>query len=597
MSELAPSDPRRIDGYTILGRLGTGGFGTVYRASSPTGTEVALKVLRPELADNQLLRERLAREGFAIRKVQGNRTVKVFDVVTQGQSPYLVMELLEGEDLESYVTNRGPLQGPFLWSFIEGLVEAISDIHSAGIVHRDLKPSNVFFGPEGVKVLDFGVSAVAEHTALTQTGAFIGTAAWLSPEQVQTGDVGPQSDLFNLGLVVAFLATGSHPFGSGRADAVMYRICNAEPNLIHLSEPVRELVSRCLKKKELDRPSVTALQAFLNSDGQTWKSGNTKASSDKIETPDLRSNLVAKDEQTSRTRFVQRSIAPEVPFTPEPETPNDPHTSKQRKSVRIAAVLALVVGLIVAGVAFAFGSKQNEAVLGSDMGVSVSKSSVPTEQRKDAFPPTLPKNREFIPPVTTQESPISPLVPVVPGSASPQKTVSPIQISTTTTPSVSTSQPVPTPDPIPTTTSISTTRPIPTTMPVSTSRPIPATVPTSTIQASGSYSLSVAASSCGEGCIRFLGVANLPFPIDFFNALNITHYNSSGMGGASSIANRWEIGGPTSWGYEMLFRYPGYVSCEARWDFGLSYVKDGEIVNDRTPRATISDWSGVLPGC
>ena len=567
MPELAPTDPRRIDGYDIHSRLGTGGFGTVYRATSPTGTEVALKVLRPELADNHLLRERLAREGFAIRKVQGNRTVKVLDVVTEGQSPYLVMELLEGEDLESYVTNRGPVQGPFLWSFIEGLVEAISDIHKAGIVHRDLKPSNVFFGPDGVKVLDFGVSAVAEQTALTQTGAFVGTAAWLSPEQVQTGNVGPESDLFNLGLVVAYLATGSHPFGSGRADAVMYRICNSEPNLTYLTDPVRELVSRCLEKEEHQRPTITDLQAFLNSDGQSWTFFSDSENANDDESDVSSQDTKIDGGQEFRTRVVQRPLQVEVPVAPETEPQGISVTHKPRRAANAFTATAILGIAIVAWVVFASGSKQSEMTISSANAATISSSSVPSQDETAAEAPPSTDTKKTATTAATSES--SQAQPVTTSStpALPQVTNQPIQVSTTNPPSASTTQPAPT------------------------------TEPTPTSQAPKNYSLTVSGSSCGDNCILFTGIADFPDPIDNFNGLNITHHNSPGMTGASSLSNRWPSEDRTSWRYEMFFRFEGVVSCQARWDFGLSFAKDGTNTNDRTPRASISNWSGILSNC
>ena len=263
MTPLQESDPREIDGYSLTGRLGAGGFGVVYAATTPDGQEVAIKVLRPELSDDQGLRTRLAREAAALRSVRGERNVQVLDVVTEGRWAYLVMELVEGDTLEAQVRNQGPLQGPMLWFVSEGLVEALADIHAAGIVHRDLKPSNVMFGPGGVKVLDFGVSAVAEQTTLTQTGAFVGTAAWISPEQIRGRDATDKSDVFNLGMVVGYAALGRHPFGSGRSDAVMYRISNEQPDLTGVASPLKEALERCLQRDPAVRPSIVQLREFF----------------------------------------------------------------------------------------------------------------------------------------------------------------------------------------------------------------------------------------------------------------------------------------------------------------------------------------------
>jgi serine/threonine protein kinase len=267
MEPLLGSDPSSLGDYELLGRLGSGGFGVVYAATGSGGQKVAIKLLRPELSDDQTLRDRLAREGEALGRVGGQRNVKIHDVVTEGEFAYLVMDLVEGETLSARVTENGPLTGPLLWFAAQGLVEALEDIHQAGIIHRDLKPSNVMYGPDGIKVLDFGISAVTDESALTQTGAFLATAAWISPEQVLGREVNEQSDVFNLGMVLAFAATGEHPFGTGRADAVMYRITNTEPELEGVPQPLRDAVEMCLQTDPLQRPSMETLKGFFASTG------------------------------------------------------------------------------------------------------------------------------------------------------------------------------------------------------------------------------------------------------------------------------------------------------------------------------------------
>ena len=267
MDPLLPSDPTQIDAYSLNGRLGSGGFGVVFAATDGEGTQVALKLLRPELSDDQRLRTRLGREADALRRVGGERNVEIFDVITEGDRAYLVMEFVEGETLAERVADQGPLVGPMLWFAAQGLVEALQAIHAAGIVHRDLKPSNVMYGPDGIKVLDFGISVAAEETGLTQTGAFLGTAAWISPEQILGRDVTEATDVFTLGMVLAFAATGRHPYGEGRADAVMYRITNTEPNLEGIPNPLREAVERCMSLDPAQRPTIGQLTDFFSSNG------------------------------------------------------------------------------------------------------------------------------------------------------------------------------------------------------------------------------------------------------------------------------------------------------------------------------------------
>ena len=269
LEPLRTSDPAVIGEYTLEGRLGSGGFGVVYAATTTNGSRVALKVLRSELSDDQRLRRRLAREAEALRRVDGDRTVKIIDVVTDGDQAYLVMERLYGSTLDNLVKDRGPLQTASLWLAGEGLIEALHDIYNAGIIHRDLKPSNVIYGPDGIKVLDFGISVIAEQTSLTQTGAFVGTAAWISPEQIRDDGVTEATDVFNFGLVMAFAATGRHPFGGGRNDALMYRISSEEPDLAGVPSPLKEALARCLQQDPLNRPSISDLAEFVGSKGAT----------------------------------------------------------------------------------------------------------------------------------------------------------------------------------------------------------------------------------------------------------------------------------------------------------------------------------------
>jgi predicted Ser/Thr protein kinase len=267
MTPLTESDPRRLGAYQLVGRLGSGGFGVVYEAQAAEGARVAIKLLRSEFSDDEGIRARLAREAEALARVVGDRTVQIIEVVVGDSDAYLVMEFVEGESLDELVRRTGKLEGPMLWFAAQGLVEALATIHRAGIVHRDLKPSNVMYGPDGVKVLDFGISAVADEAGLTQTGTLLGSAAWLSPEQVRGGRITNSSDVFNLGLILAFAALGRHPFGEGRADAIMYRIANSDPDLDGLGPPLRDVVGACLQQDPARRPTVDELNAFFDAGG------------------------------------------------------------------------------------------------------------------------------------------------------------------------------------------------------------------------------------------------------------------------------------------------------------------------------------------
>ena len=298
MEPLAQSDPRRIGDYTILARLGAGASGIVYAARDNQGSDVALKVLRPELADNASVRERLRREAEILRKVSGPRTVAFLDIDVDCLTPFLAMELVHGKSLDEYLKENGPIQGAMLTSLFESLVEALSEIHSVGVVHRDLKPSNVIFGRDGIKVADFGISSVVDSAALTAAGVVLGTASWISPEQINGFEVSASTDIFNLGLLMAFAATGEHPFGEGRSEAIMYRTLHEEPTVNGLPEGLKKITLQCLQKDQNQRPTADTLRSLINGKKQDNLVAST---STLLEEPPERTRIVGPDEIPSTT--------------------------------------------------------------------------------------------------------------------------------------------------------------------------------------------------------------------------------------------------------------------------------------------------------
>jgi len=354
MEPLTPTDPERIDDYTLQGRLGAGGYGVVYVAADSEGRRVALKVLRSELADSANLRERLKREGEALSRVSGDRNVEIYKVQTEGSHTYLAMELVEGETLQQRVDRDGPLTGPLLWFTAQGLVEALQAIHAAGITHRDLKPSNVMFGPDGVKVLDFGISAVAEETGLTRTGAFLGTAAWISPEQILGRDVTEKCDVFNLGLVLGYAATGRHPYGEGRPDAVMYRISNLQADLEGIEEPLRTAAERCLQQDPALRPSVSELLGFFTSSGQEALPDAPEGSTIIVQ-PSRMERIVKPVREKSGT---PEGLSGGPPTPPRSPTPGKP---EWRRGSFVAALVAVLLAGGAVGFFISQGSDEQVA--------------------------------------------------------------------------------------------------------------------------------------------------------------------------------------------------------------------------------------------
>ncbi|MEU6512364.1 protein kinase [Streptomyces sp. NPDC046942] len=260
---LGVGDPDRVGPYRVVARLGAGGMGRVFLARSKGGRAVAVKVVRSELAEDREFRQRFAREVAAARRVNGVFTAGVVDADPEADPPWLATAYVPGISLDTAVARHGAWQAGQVAALAAGLAEALEAIHAAGLVHRDLKPSNVLLAADGPRVIDFGISTATEASAITRTGVVIGTPGFMSPEQLTGEPVGPASDVFALGAVLAFTASGSGPFGTGSAQGLMYRIVHGEPDLDAVPEKVRGLVARCLAKSPEDRPSVDALLSEL----------------------------------------------------------------------------------------------------------------------------------------------------------------------------------------------------------------------------------------------------------------------------------------------------------------------------------------------
>ena len=260
---LQQTDPPRVGGYRLVARLGAGGMGVVYLAETRDGQPVAVKVLRPELADNPEFRTRFGREVTALTRIQGMCTVRVIEADTEAPKPFLVTEYADGPSLSEYVGARGPLDPQMLYGLATGLAEALTAIHAAGIVHRDLKPSNVLLTAAGPKVIDFGIAQALDTTSLTRTGITVGSAGFMAPEQMM-GRAGTAADIFTWAVTVAFAAGGrGTPFGTGASDAIMYRIVHEAADLTAVPPGLRPLVEAALAKDPQARPTAPQLLAEL----------------------------------------------------------------------------------------------------------------------------------------------------------------------------------------------------------------------------------------------------------------------------------------------------------------------------------------------
>jgi eukaryotic-like serine/threonine-protein kinase len=267
MLELRTRDPRLIGSYRLVGRLGSGGMGTVFLGRSLAGRLVAVKIIRDDLAEDPEFRARFRREVAAARKVSGLFTAPVVDADLDAPVPFLVTAYIAGLSLADTVSRHGPLPTASVLSLAAGLSEGLVTIHAAGVVHRDLKPSNVLLAEDGPRVIDFGISRATEASTMTRTGLAVGSPGFMSPEQAEGGQAGPASDVFSLGTVLAFAAVGEGPFGAGSTAALIYRVVHNPPDLERVPAQVRSLIEPCLAKDAKQRPSPRDLLAGLDGVG------------------------------------------------------------------------------------------------------------------------------------------------------------------------------------------------------------------------------------------------------------------------------------------------------------------------------------------
>ncbi len=262
MQPLSGDDPVQIGRYRLRSRLGAGGMGNVYLASTPAGRPVALKVVRPELSHDQEFRARFHQEIQAARRVRGLYTAELVDADPEADPPWLATAYVPGPSLQQVLDTHGPMPEAEAFRLIAGVAEALQAIHSANVVHRDLKPSNVVLGPDGPRVIDFGIARALEGSALTRTGMTVGTPQFMAPEQFMEGPATPMIDVFALGSLAAYAALGRPPFGGGHPAAVYYRVVHEPPDLNGCTPQLRTLIEPCLAKQPADRPQLDQILRF-----------------------------------------------------------------------------------------------------------------------------------------------------------------------------------------------------------------------------------------------------------------------------------------------------------------------------------------------
>ncbi|WP_143666155.1 serine/threonine-protein kinase, partial [Streptomyces sp. st77] len=261
---LRGGDPAEIGGYPLEERLGSGGMGTVFLARTSSGRPVAIKLIHQQFAGDDEFRIRFRQEVAAARRVSGAFTAAVVDAAPEADQPWMATTYIEGPTLAQRITDEGPLSGAELRRLAIGLAEALRDIHRVGVVHRDLKPSNVVLSAEGPRVIDFGISRAVDQQTLTMTGRVIGTPPFMSPEQLQAPrGVGPRSDVFSLGTLLVYAATGHGPFDADSPYITAYQVVHEEPSLGAVPDALRAVVEPCLDKDPERRPSVDELLVLL----------------------------------------------------------------------------------------------------------------------------------------------------------------------------------------------------------------------------------------------------------------------------------------------------------------------------------------------
>jgi serine/threonine protein kinase len=251
-------------------------MGVVYLGRSRGGREVAVKVVSSELSADDQFRRRFEREVAAARRVGGFYTAAVVDADTGADRPWMATSYIPGPTLQVAVDAQGPFTVKAVRAIGAGLAEGLATIHAAGLVHRDLKPANIVVAADGPRVIDFGITRALDSASVTTSRAFLGTPAYMPPEQALGEEVTAAGDVFSLGGVLAFAATGRSPFGDGRMEALVYRLVHAEPDLAAVPPELRGLVAACLAKAPASRPGVDeVLEALADGDasGRPWLTG------------------------------------------------------------------------------------------------------------------------------------------------------------------------------------------------------------------------------------------------------------------------------------------------------------------------------------
>ncbi|NEA63062.1 serine/threonine-protein kinase [Streptomyces sp. SID12488] len=263
MMRLRREDPRVVGSFRLHRRLGAGGMGVVYLGSDKRGQRVALKVIRPDLAEDQEFRSRFAREVSAARRIRGGCTARLVAADLDADRPWFATQYVPGPSLHDKVMDEGSLSAADVASIGAALAEGLVAVHEAGVVHRDLKPSNILLSPKGPRIIDFGIAWATGASTLTHVGTAVGSPGFLAPEQVRGAAVTPATDVFSLGATLAYASMADSPFGHGSSEVMLYRVVHEEAHLQGVPDALAPLVRACLAKDPEERPSTLQLSLRL----------------------------------------------------------------------------------------------------------------------------------------------------------------------------------------------------------------------------------------------------------------------------------------------------------------------------------------------
>lgn len=363
---LRQGDPSRIGRFRLTARLGAGGMGVVYLGEAKGVGQVAIKVIRPEVGDEEEFRARFAREVALLGRVDGLCTVRVVEADTESASPFLVTEYADGPSLAEHVRRSGPLDPQMLVGLATGLAEALVAIHGVGVVHRDLKPGNVILTRLGPKVIDFGIAQALDGTVMTRTGMSLGSPGFMAPEQI-TGAPGQAADIFAWGLTVAYAASGKQPFGTGPAEVLPYRIVHESPDIAAVPETLRPLVEAAVSKDPNLRPTAADLLSRLTA--RVAAAAAEAVPEDEVPMP-------------ATQRVLSRTWQPPPALAGSPQEVRDARPSPFRFRRRWPVLVGAVVLTVVAGAGVTYaidsGPSNAAAATGTQSGQSAAGATTPT---------------------------------------------------------------------------------------------------------------------------------------------------------------------------------------------------------------------------